>query len=162
MRAGHIQVFDGLRMTTDHMNHLQGSIHSAIQDIREILGLGKIHAGFEVVKESDQAVTVQPGIAFDFQKNRIVCDEPQTVEVTFESEEETKFICAKYEQIEDGVVEGQPTLIWDSCSILLRNSPPTTEENLVNLAVLVWNQQQETFEVVDFDTQARFPYNQAI
>ena len=47
MRPGHLNVFDGLRMTTEHMNYLQGSFHSAVQDLRGILGLGLVHKGLE-------------------------------------------------------------------------------------------------------------------
>lgn len=137
MRPGHIRVFDGLRITTEHMNHLQGSLHSAVQDIREILGLGKVYYGFEVVAEGDQAITVQPGLAFDFQKNRIVCDEPKTLEVAFEPEADTLYVCIKSEQVEDGQVEGQFTLIWDSCSVVLRATMPEPKENLIPIAKLI-------------------------
>lgn len=137
MRPGHIRVFDGLRITTEHMNHLQDSFHSALQDIREILGLGRVYCGFEVVPEAGNAIVVQPGLAFDFQKNRIICDEPKKVEVTFEPGEEVKYVCLKYAQVEQGQVEGQFTMIWDSCSVLLRTSQPEDQENLVPIAKLV-------------------------
>lgn len=153
MKPGHIKVFNGLRVTTEHMNHLQDSFHSALQDFREILGVGKIQTGYEVEKEGHQAIKVLPGLAFDFQKNRIVCDQPQTLNVTFEAGEETKYVCIEYAQVEDCVVEGQPTLIWDSCKILLNNTFPTPEDNLVTIAVLERNQEQDTFELVTLQGQ---------
>lgn len=134
MRPGQIQVFDGLRLTTEHLDHFQGSVHSAIQDIREILGLGRVYAGFEVAASDGETVTVQPGIAFDFQKNRVVSDEPRTVQVTFAPGENTAFVCAKYDQIEEGQVEGRFTLIWDESSLVVRPTVPTQRDNLVALA----------------------------
>src|SRR5437899_1731401 len=113
MRPGQIQVFDGLRLTTEHLEHFQGSLHSAIQDIREILGLGRVYTGFEVAAGEGDTVIVQPGIAFDFQKNRVVSDEAKNVPVTFAADQDAAFICAKYDQIEDTPVEGRFTLIWD-------------------------------------------------
>ena len=88
MRPGHLNVFDGLRITTEHMNYLQGSFHSAVQDLRGILGLGAVFEGFEVTLEGN-SVTVGPGLAFDLQKNRIVLDQPVSVELNFAPGETT-------------------------------------------------------------------------
>lgn len=133
MRPGHLNVFDGLRMTTEHMNYLQGSFHSAVQDLRGILGLGIVHKGLEVVVEGS-GVTVQPGLAFDHQGNRIVLDMPITVELNFAPGETTKYVCVKYDQIEDGEVEGRFTLVWDSCGVVLLPELPDAADNLVPLA----------------------------
>lgn len=133
MRPGHLNVFDGLRMTTEHMNYLQGSFHSAVQDLRGILGLGVVHKGLEVVVEGS-GVTVQPGLAFDHQGNRIVLDMPVTVELNFAAGETTKYVCVKYDQIEDGEVEGRFTLVWDSCGVVLLPELPEAADNLVPLA----------------------------
>ncbi len=136
MKPGSIQVFDGLRLTTQHLEHLQGGVHSAVQDLRQIMGLGQVHQGFKVVPAGDRMITVMPGIAFDFQKNRIVCDEPRTLEVKFAPGETLKFVCVKYEQVQNGVVDGRPTMIWDSCSMNLRATKPGAEENEVALCAL--------------------------
>jgi hypothetical protein len=148
MRPGHIRVFDGLRITTEHMEHLQGSLHSAMQDIREILGLGKVYHGFKVVAEGEGAITIQPGLAFDSKKNRIVCDDPRKLEVAFGPEEKIKYACIKYDQIENGQVEGRPTIVWDSCSALLRTTLPEPSENLLPIAKLIKSAEGETFEII--------------
>jgi|GEM_PF-6941454 len=133
MRPGHLNVFDGLRMTTEHLNYLQGSFHSAVQDLRGILGLGVVHKGLEVAVEGS-GVTVQPGLAFDHQGNRIVLDMPVTVELNFAAGETTKYVCVKYDQIEDGEVEGRFTLVWDSCGVVLLPELPNAADNMVPLA----------------------------
>ena len=149
MRPGHIKVFDGLRITTEHMNHLQGSFHSAIEDIRKILGLGQVYQGFEVVAEGEKAITVEPGLAFDFQKNRIACEEPKTFEVIFDQEEGEKFVCIKYDQIEKDPVHGQFTRIWDGCSVVMQKAVPEPEENLIPIARLVKLEEGEkAFEII--------------
>ncbi len=149
MKPGHTNFFDGLRITTEHMNHLQGSFYSGLQDIREILGIGKVYYGFEVLPGDEQSVIIQPGLAFDYQKNRIVCDKPVNLEVEFGSDENTKYVCVKYEQVEDGLVEGQATLIWDSCSAILREDVPEPEENLIPIAKLVRSEDENgTFEII--------------
>ena len=133
MRPGHLNVFDGLRITTEHMNYLQGSFHSAVQDLRGILGLGVVHKGLGVVAEGN-SVTVEPGLAFDHQGNRIVLDMPVTVELDFAPGENTKYVCVKYDQIEDGEVEGRFTLVWDSCGVVLAPALPEATDNLVPIA----------------------------
>ncbi len=137
MRPGQIQVFDGLRLTTEHLDHFQGSLHSAIQDIRGILGLGRVYSGFEVAAGEGDAVVVQPGIAFDLQKNRIVSDEPRTVPLTFAANADTAYVCAKYAQVEDHPVEGRFTLIWDETAFEVRPTPPAASDNVVALARVV-------------------------
>jgi hypothetical protein len=136
MRPGQLRVFDGLRLTTEHLNHLQEALRSGVQDLREVLGLGVVYRGCEVSAAGDSAVTVQPGLAFDWQKNRLVFDEPKTVPVVFEPDTATQFLCLKYEQIEDGKVEEHFTLLWDSCSVIVRASLPAAQDNLVVLARL--------------------------
>ena len=133
MKPGHLNVFDGLRITTEHINYLQGSFHSAVQDIREILGLGAVYGGFDVVVEGN-SIRVNPGLAFDYKKNRIACDEPKTLKATFAPGETVKYVCIKYDQIEDGEVEGRFTLVWDSCAVELRPTLPTASENLIAIA----------------------------
>jgi hypothetical protein len=149
MKPKQIRVFDGLRITTEHMDHLQGSFHSALQDMREILGLGKVFYGFRVIPKDAHTITVQPGLAFDFQKNRIVCDEPKSVEVTFKPEEDSQYVCLKYDQVEGGQVEGRFTLIWDNCSVLLRPTLPEPRENLIPIAKLIRSTEGEgVFQII--------------
>lgn len=148
MKPGQIRVFDGLRITTEHMNHLQGSFHTSIQDIRGILGTGKVHQGFEVLPEGN-AIIVKPGLAFDSQKNRIVLDEPERREVKFGSENDIIYVFIKYKQIEEGQVEGQSTIIWDSCEIVMQSALPDPQKNMIPIAELIRSKGNEgTFEIM--------------
>jgi hypothetical protein len=137
MKPAQIRVFDGLRITTDHVNHLQGALASGFEDLRQILGLGHAQTGLDVAVADDGTVTIQPGVAFDFEKNRLACDDPLNLKVSFAQLDQAKYICLKYEQVEDGAVEGHPTMIWDSCSGLVRDVLPDPKENLVTLVRVV-------------------------
>lgn len=136
MRPAQIRVFDGLRLTTEHVNHLQDALRSSVEDLREIAGLGVVQRGFDVSAADDQSIVVQPGLAFDFHKNRVVFDEPRTVPVAFGRGEDSQFVCVEYEQAEDGKVEDQFTLIWDSGSVVLRPALPEPADNLIAIAEL--------------------------
>jgi hypothetical protein len=137
MKPAQIRVFDGLRITTDHVNHLQGALASGLDDLRQIVGLGHAQTGLDVAVADDGTVTIQPGVAFDFEKNRLACDDPLNLKIAFADQDQSKYICLKYEQVEDGAVEGHPTLIWDSCSALVRDVLPDRKENLVTLVKVV-------------------------
>lgn len=148
MKPGHIQVFDGLRLTTEHMNHLQGSFHTALQDVRRILGLGKVFYGFEVVRNSENKVTVTPGLAFDRKENRIVCDEPKTLDVEFQDNQKSLYVCIKYDQVQEGIVESTATLIYDSCTILILPDLSEPNENLIVIAELQAKDGNGDFSIV--------------
>jgi len=136
MRPSRIRVFDGLRVTTEHLDHLQSAFGSAVEDLREIAGLATVQHGFEVSVAEGQ-VTVAPGLAFDRDGNRIACDEPRTLPIAFERIDESKFVCVRYQQVEDGIVEGHPTLIFDSCDVVLESAMPGEADSLVPIARLV-------------------------
>src|SRR5207247_4349632 len=102
---------------------------------REALGLGLVYRGCEV-SVANNAVTVQPGLAFDFQKSRLALDEPKTVTLDLADGETTRFVCLKYVRVETEKVENQFTLIFDSCSVVLSSAAPEPQGNLVPIARL--------------------------
>ncbi len=79
-------------------------------------------------------IAVQPGLAFDLQKNRIVIDEPRNVAVSFGPDATRVYICVKHDTVEDGEVEGHFTMLWDSGTIVSRAVLPDAKENLVPIA----------------------------
>lgn len=136
MRAGSLRVFDGLRLTTEHFDHLQSAIHMSLRDVRQVLGLGKAYSGFEVERAGEGSVLIRPGFAFDFERNQIVSDEPKTLEITFDDSQDTLYVCVAYDQVTTDPVEGKPTLVWDSCSFVTRSDLPSSKDNQVPIARL--------------------------
>jgi hypothetical protein len=134
MRPSHIRVFDGLRITSEHMNHLQGSFQSALQEIRQVLGVGRVHYGLNVIDDGKGSLTVLPGLAFDRHQNRVTLDEPKSIAVTFPDGQPNQYVCVRYAQSEDGNVEGHPTIIWDSCDITLQAERPDENDGMICLA----------------------------
>jgi len=147
MRPAHIRVFDGLRITTDHLEHLQGSFSSAVQELRQVAGLGRVHEGFDIQVTDGTQVTVQPGVAFDLSGNRIACDEPTVLKVVFPTSGSSLYVCLRHEQVEDAVVEGQATIVWDGCSVLLSETRPSPEDSLIPIAELRPNPGEDGFEI---------------
>ncbi len=135
MIPARIQVFDGLRVTTEHILHFQESLQSAIEEVRAVLGLGRVHVGFEVVARGADGVSVGPGIAFDAAGGRIVHEEVEqvTLDTTVLATGDA-ILYTRREVIERGQIEGHATLLWDDCSFHLRATPPDPGEGLVPLA----------------------------
>jgi hypothetical protein len=147
MQPRNIEVFDGLRITTEHFDHLQGSIHSALADLRGIAGLARVHRGFDVSRIDAHAVQVAPGLAFDRQGRRVVSDEPVRLETPAAIASAPHFVCVAYDQGADGEVEGRPTRIWDSALIDIRPALPGPNEDAIVLAELRPAQGDEGFTV---------------
>jgi hypothetical protein len=150
VRPARIQVFDGLRIATEHLDHLQDGLHSSIEDLREAAGLGRIVRGLEVSVDGP-AVVVAPGLAFDHARNRVAVDEPQRIDVTFPIGQDAQYLCARYERVENHEVEGKPTLVWDSTRLLLQSTPPAPTDASIPLAKLVRSPDGASFELVSPD-----------
>jgi len=76
------QFVDGLRVTADHLIHLQDRLREGILDLRRSVGLGRIAWGFRVqAGESAGAVTLAPGVAFSPSGVRLAVDSALTLGV---------------------------------------------------------------------------------
>ncbi len=146
MQPRNIEVFDGLRITTEHIDHLQGSIHSALADLRGIAGLARVHRGFEVSRVDAHSAQVEPGFAFDTHGRRIVSDEPVRLETPAAIATVIHYVCVAYEQGADGEVEGHATRIWDSAHVDIRAARPEPNDAIV-LAELHPAEGEEGFTV---------------
>ncbi len=71
------QFVDGLRVTADHLIHLQDRLREGILDLRRSVGLGRISWGLRVqAGESAGTVTLTPGVAFSPSGVRLSLDSP--------------------------------------------------------------------------------------
>jgi hypothetical protein len=67
---------DGLRVTAQHLNHLEDSAQQAVGDLRRVLGLAHIGYGFRIqVAEDGQSATLTPGLGFTSGGHRVALDE---------------------------------------------------------------------------------------
>src|SRR5207249_12149567 len=66
---------DGMRVTADHMDHLQARLQEAVRDLRRVVGVGRVAWGLRVTLQGN-AVTVEPGVAFAPSGVRLNVDSP--------------------------------------------------------------------------------------
>ncbi|HZF12410.1 MAG TPA: hypothetical protein VFE33_26780, partial [Thermoanaerobaculia bacterium] len=71
---------DGLRVTADHLAHLEDRLHEGILDLRRTIGLGRIAWGLHVEPTTDR-VAVAPGVAFSPGGVRMAVDAPLSLVV---------------------------------------------------------------------------------
>src|SRR5436189_2865737 len=57
------QFVDGLRVTADHLQHLQDRLRDAMRDVRQTIGYSKVAWGLHVTAP-DGEVAITPGVAF--------------------------------------------------------------------------------------------------
>lgn len=67
------QFIDGLRVTADHLQHLQDRLRDSVLDVRRTLGLGRIAWGLRATLDGD-AVRLTPGAAFTAGGDRLALD----------------------------------------------------------------------------------------
>jgi hypothetical protein len=136
MKPKQIVVFDGLRITTVHLDHLQGAFLTGLRDLREAVGLGTVQRGFQVHADRADQVVVAPGLAFDRDGNRIVSDEPQTIDVVFPGGDRSLWVTVAYDQSETDETEGKNTLVWDGCALDVQAEQPGPADPAIAIARL--------------------------
>ncbi|BBH71857.1 hypothetical protein ACTI_85420 [Actinoplanes sp. OR16] len=134
MKPRQIAVFDGLRITTEHLDHLQAAFLTGLDDLRE--ATGAVRRGFEVRADGADQVVVEPGLAFDLDGNRVVCEEPRTLGVVFPEGGAPLWVTVTYDQPQSGETEGRNTLVWDDCEFDLRPVAPGPADRAIVLARL--------------------------
>jgi hypothetical protein len=73
---------DGLRVTSQHLNHLEESAQQAVTDLRRVLGLAHVGYGFRIQVAADgQSATLTPGLGFTASGARVTLDEGATLTI---------------------------------------------------------------------------------
>src|SRR5688572_10707556 len=75
------QFVPGLRVTADHLTHVQDRFREAVLDLRRTIGLSKIAWGLLVEMDPDH-LTIAPGLAFAPNGLRLSLDAPVVLPVT--------------------------------------------------------------------------------
>ncbi len=74
------QFIDGLRVTADHLQHLQDRLRESVLDVRNAIGLGRVAWGLKATLNGT-SVDVTPGVAFARSGVRLSVESPLSVAV---------------------------------------------------------------------------------
>src|SRR5215471_7428851 len=78
----HTQFVDGLRVTAEHLQHLQDRLREAVLDVRNTIGLSRIAWGLKATfNAGTSSVDVTPGVAFAPSGIRLAVDSALAVAV---------------------------------------------------------------------------------
>jgi hypothetical protein len=132
---GRVRFLDGMRVTIEHMEHLQSLWLSAALQLRQTVGAGKVCYGLKVESVAADKVKVGAGLAFDRNAHPISLDAEREVAVNFGSSS-TLHLVVVYTQRSEGLVNGVPTLISDDLKIETRAGAPPYADGAVLFAEL--------------------------
>lgn len=126
---------DGMRVSAEHLDHLQAVALEGGFGAREAAGVGKVCFGLRVEAKGPTAVTVNPGLAFDQQGRSLPLDAPVDVTPNFGSGARV-FLVAVHSLRATGIDHGVPTLISDDTTIEVRTAAPPYQDDGVVFAQL--------------------------
>ncbi len=130
---GRVRFDDGMRVTREHLEHLQEISLAGDIQLREALGAGRVAHGCRVVAAGPVRVRVEPGFAIDGRLRPLALVE--SVEVDLPTAGERRVVLA-HRLRGDLLFKGTPTRFVDEVVVELREAPPPYEDGGVACAVV--------------------------
>lgn len=128
---GGVRWLDQMRITRQHMDHLQATLRTGVDGLHLALGPGVVH-GFTAEVTAPGTVTVSPGLAIDVHGRSLVLAEPR--QVTIPEGTGTVFLAARHRMRSATPVAGIPTLFFDELDIEVRSDEPPFSDGGVAFA----------------------------
>lgn len=104
------QFIDGLRVTADHLQHVQDRLREAVLDVRNAFGLGRIAWGLRATLNGT-SVDVTPGVAFARSGVRLAVDSALTIALPADGTSLAVVLRAVHADREPLRFNGLPTLL---------------------------------------------------
>ncbi len=101
---------DGLRVTADHLQHLQDRLRESVTDLRRVVGTGSIAWGLVASADGDR-VRVEPGLAFSPGGLRLSLDSAVALDVPADKGSWRLVLRATNADVESLRVGSRPTLV---------------------------------------------------
>ncbi len=112
------QFLDGLRVTSEHLSHLQDRLYEAVLDLRRTVGLGRIGWGLRITTTGSD-IRVEPGVAFAPNGTRLALDSAATVPAPAGPGAFRVRLAATNSDREALRLDGTPTLILGATDLLV-------------------------------------------
>ncbi|MBI3347685.1 MAG: hypothetical protein HY020_10805, partial [Burkholderiales bacterium] len=125
---------DGLRVTPQHLNHLQDALRQAVLDLRGTLGFGRIAYGLRA-SVADGSVAVSPGLAFSSSGLRLALAEGATLPLPGSGEYRIELQASEAGDPDTQLGE-QPTIWYVQVQVraVSSDAPPTPDSLVVAIA----------------------------
>jgi len=135
MEFGRTRFQAGMRVSREHLDHLQDVLHEAIRGLRETGGSGRIVFGLRVTAVEADGVKVEPGYAVDGSGRPISLTAETPVAVDW-GDAATCHLAIRHALRSGGLVRGVPTLLFDDAAIDVRRDGPPYDDGALPFARL--------------------------
>jgi collagen triple helix repeat protein len=126
------EFFDGLRVTAQHLNHLETTVQQAVKDLRRVVGYGQIGAGLRLVVADDgHSVTLSPGLALTPDGRRLSLDEGAALTIPDGAGPFTVALRAATHEDPTAVVDGKPTIVFADTGVEVTADAPAASLDLL-------------------------------
>ena len=123
---------DGLRVTSQHLNHLEESAQQAVGDLRRVLGLAHIGYGFRIqVADDGQSATLTPGLGFTASGARVTLDEGAALTIPDGDGPFSVALSASTHDDPTTRVGDTGTIIYSDTTVSVAAEPPPDPDSLV-------------------------------
>ncbi len=122
---------DGLRVTPAHLNHAQSVATAAWDDLRHVVGLGRVGAGFRIEVAGDGTATLSPGIGFTRGGATVRRDEATALQAPDNGASLEVAVRAIVREDEATRVGDHPTIVFQGTEVLTAPDIPPDDETLV-------------------------------
>lgn len=129
---GGTRFLDGMRVTREHMEHLQTTLLRGVVGLRRSLGVGVAY-GFKVEPSVSGALNISPGLAFDRQGRPLYLPDAREVSADF-GDSNSAHLVALYALRTEVEVDGVPTLLFNDVEIEARSQAPPYSDDAVVFA----------------------------
>lgn len=129
---GGVRWLDQMRITREHMSHLQATLLDGIVGLRETLGAGVVY-GYSAHATGPGKVEVAPGLALDAFGRPLILTEAREVELAPDAVS-TGYLVALHKLRSTAEVGGVPSILFDHVAIEVRPGPPPFEDGAVPFA----------------------------
>lgn len=127
--------FEGLRVTADHLRHLQDSLWEAVGDLRHAIGLGKVAWGLRATVGPD-GVTLSPGVAFAPSGVRLAVDTDLVLPLPDDAGPWVLVLRGLNEDTESLRLGGQPTLVTLRAEAMIAAADTVTDGDMLVIGQL--------------------------
>jgi hypothetical protein len=123
---------DGLRVTTDHLNHLEQTAQQAVGDLRRVVGLGHIGYGLRILISADgTSASLSPGLAFTPAGHRLAVDEGAALSLPAGAGPFSVVLSASSHDDPTTRVDNTGTIIFSDTAIAVTATAPASPDSLV-------------------------------
>lgn len=121
---------NGMRVAREHLEHLQEMWIAAAMQLRATAGAGKVCYGFRVEVLAPDKVKIGAGLAFDCQSRPLLSDQDQDFSLDFGAGS-VLFLVLGYQLRSEGLLNGEPTLLYNEVKIEARTAAPPYQDDVV-------------------------------